>query len=366
MKILLLGEFSSLHWTLAEALRRLGHEVCVASDGDRWKNYPRDIDLRRPTDSFVDGLKCLARVLWHLPRFRGYDVVQLINPYFLRLRCERTLPIYRYLKRHNKRVFLGAFGSDYYYVDACMNSDMYRYSDFKTGDRFRDTPLNRIELHEKLYGGTARANKEIARTCDGIIACLWEYYVAYQPHFSEKLTFIPLPIDLREITPCVRKQPEKVHFFIGIQSARSSVKGTDVMLPILREVAAKYPDRCRVTEVSDVPYTRYCQLLEEADVQIDQLYSYTPSMNSLLAMAKGIPVVSGGEPENYAILGEEELRPIINVLPDEASIRRTLETIVLHPERIPELSRQSIAYVQRHHDALQVAKQYVAFWQSSG
>lgn len=29
MKILLLGEFSNLHWTLAEGLRKLGHEVCV-------------------------------------------------------------------------------------------------------------------------------------------------------------------------------------------------------------------------------------------------------------------------------------------------------------------------------------------------
>lgn len=37
MKILLLGEFSNLHWTLAEGLRKLGHEVCVVSNGDRWE-----------------------------------------------------------------------------------------------------------------------------------------------------------------------------------------------------------------------------------------------------------------------------------------------------------------------------------------
>ena len=59
MKILLLGEFSGLHWNLAEGLRALGHDVCVASDGCGWRNYPRDIALDRPTDSLRDGICCL-------------------------------------------------------------------------------------------------------------------------------------------------------------------------------------------------------------------------------------------------------------------------------------------------------------------
>ena len=40
MRILLLGEYSNVHATLAEGLRMLGHEVTVASNGDFWKNYP--------------------------------------------------------------------------------------------------------------------------------------------------------------------------------------------------------------------------------------------------------------------------------------------------------------------------------------
>ena len=45
MKILLLGENSSVHSNLKDGLIELGHEVDVASDGDGWKNIPRDIDL---------------------------------------------------------------------------------------------------------------------------------------------------------------------------------------------------------------------------------------------------------------------------------------------------------------------------------
>ena len=47
MKILFIGEYSNVHWTLAQGLRKLGHQVTVLSNGDFWKNYPRDIDLTR-------------------------------------------------------------------------------------------------------------------------------------------------------------------------------------------------------------------------------------------------------------------------------------------------------------------------------
>ena len=47
MKILLIGEYSNVHWTLAEGLRSLGHTVCVVSNGDFWKDYRRDISLVR-------------------------------------------------------------------------------------------------------------------------------------------------------------------------------------------------------------------------------------------------------------------------------------------------------------------------------
>ena len=47
MKILLIGEYSNVHATLAEGLKAIGHSVTVVSNGDFWKNYPRDISLVR-------------------------------------------------------------------------------------------------------------------------------------------------------------------------------------------------------------------------------------------------------------------------------------------------------------------------------
>ena len=114
MKILLLGEFSNVHWTLAQALRRLGHEVMVVSNGDEWKAYSSDISLVRKPGRW-GALSYVFRGMRLLPKLRGYDVVQIINPvHFVELKAERAVLIYDYLRRHNKRVFLGAFGYDYY------------------------------------------------------------------------------------------------------------------------------------------------------------------------------------------------------------------------------------------------------------
>ena len=122
------------------------------------------------------------------------------------------------------------------------------------------------------------------------------------------------------------------------------------------------PDRVRAVRVESVPFAEYRKLMLGSDVILDQLYSYTPAMNALEAMAQGLVVVGGGEPENYAILGEESLRPIINVEPDEESVYEALRDLALHPERLPRLKADTLAYIHRHHDHLKVAQQYLDFW----
>ena len=64
----------------------------------------------------------------------------------------------------------------------------------------------------------------------------------------------------------------------------------------------------------------------------------------------------------YELLGERELRPIVNVLPDEEDVYRKLEQLVQHPEMIPVLKKQSVEFVRRHHDYVKVARQYESFY----
>ena len=118
MKILLLGEYSNVHATLARGLRELGHQVTLISNGDFWKNYPRDIDVSRKPGRW-GGISLMARIMLLLPKMSGYDVVQLINPLFFELKAERLRPIYQYLRNHNKKIILCGFGMDWYWLNAC-------------------------------------------------------------------------------------------------------------------------------------------------------------------------------------------------------------------------------------------------------
>ena len=197
MKILLIGDYSNVHATLAEGLRTLGHDVTVVSDGDGWKDYPRDIDIRRPSLGRWQSLRYYLRLrrLWRT--LRGYDVVQLINPVFLPLRAERIWPFYESLRRHNGKVFMGAFGMDHYWVKAGTDCHTFRYSDFNLGPTPRtDLPENALFIADWLHGPKGLLNRRIAADCDGIIAGLYEYYASYENSCpqKEKLTFIPFPI----------------------------------------------------------------------------------------------------------------------------------------------------------------------------
>ena len=362
MKILLIGEYSNVHWTLAEGLRTLGHEVCVVSNGDFWKDYKRDISLVREYTK-LGGIKYMLKLYTLLPRLRGYDVVQLINPMFLELKAERIAPIYRYLKKHNKKVFLGAFGMDAYWVDACTAQPFrFRYSDFNIGDY----PISNAYVDEQKadwqHTPKARLNHHIAADCNGIIAGLYEYYAAYEPAHKEKLTYIPFPVPSDSCSKAIYSPERKIRFFIGIQRERSIYKGTDIMLRALERLVAEYPNDCELLKAESVPFEQYSRMIEECDVLLDQLYGYSPAMNALLAMSKGKIVVGGAEPECYDILCEHTLRPMINVTPSEQDVYEKLEWLVKNKQMIAAMQQQSIEFVVKHHNPARVAQQYIDFW----
>ncbi|MBR1548243.1 MAG: glycosyltransferase family 4 protein [Prevotella sp.] len=366
MRILLIGEYSNVHNTLARGLRELGHEVCVVSNGDFWKNYPRDIDVTRKPGK-LGGVLLYLRLLCLLPRLRGYDVVQLINPMFFELKAQRLFFFYRWLRRHNRRVVLGAFGMDWYWVHECTFRKPLRYSDFNIGERVRtDEPAVR-EQQDWLGTEKERLNRMIAEDCDGVVAGLYEYMACYGPLFPQKTRFIPFPIVPATTNDSGSKQSPitdggPLRIFVGISRSRSQYKGTDIMLKAAQDVAATYPDRVRLQVAEGVPFEQYAVMMRDSDVLLDQLYSYTPAMNALLAMSQGIVVVGGGEPENYEILGETQLRPIVNVEPTYDSVYQELEQLVLHPERVAELKRQGLEYICRHHHYIKVARQYAEFF----
>ena len=144
------------------------------------------------------------------------------------------------------------------------------------------------------------------------------------------------------------KFPIKV--LVGIQEKRDYLKGAGVIAEYVERLSQENPGKIEIKKVYDVPYDDYCKMLDEADVLVDQLYSYTPSMNSLAAMAHGAVVIGGGEEEYYDFIGEEKLRPIINVRPmDDDYNMNMLRNILLYPDKIEQMKYQGLDFIRKHH-----------------
>lgn len=376
-RILLVGEYSNVNGTLTRALRTEGYDVRMVSDGDDWKGYRQDVCLRRAPGP-LGTLRYLLRLGREMLRWRGYDLVVINNPvHFVSLRARRSRRVYDYLRRHNRAVVLEAIGDDYCYIRRSYEDRPLRYSDFYTPTHEVDHDWNRANIQGWLRDAErVDCCRHVADTCHAIVAGLYEYYEAYHHYYPDKTHFMPLPIEeggaypqplpqggepVSEDNNCqlsiVNCQFSPLRLFVGIQRLRSQLKGTDILLRVARELEQRYPQRVEVVVAENLPFTEYLRLMRSCHVLLDQIYSYTPAMNALQAMAMGLVVVSGGEPEAYEQLETlfpsdgERLRPVVNVLPDEDSVRATLEDLVLHPDRLPELSRQGQLFVRHYHSA---------------
>lgn len=367
MKVLFVGDASNMHNSLAQELRRQGHEAIVMSNGSRWMDTLRDIDIcRRP--GHVGALQYVWNLIRVMPQLKGFDIVELVNPIFLELKPWRIRPFFNYLKRHNRKIVLSALGTDHVYYMACHDRHTYRYSDYMIGDR----PSPYVESSEYIAQEQdnwkqpfmKKHSDFIINGIDGAVACLWEYYAAYQPIFGHRLAYGGIPIDTASIKPhSVEEEPQKVRFFIGIQRDRNVIKGTDRLLAALKRIHDRYPNACEMEVVESVPYAEYIERMRHSHVILDQLYSYTPATNALLGMAQGLVAVSGAEPEYYDLIGEQENHPIVNVLPEPyGDIEQKLEWIIKNKAQLPTLSRQSRAFVEKHNAAPVVAQRYLSFW----
>ena len=364
MKILFVGDYSGFHATLGAELRRRGHQCTLLSDGSRCMDTDRDIDISRRPGLF-GSFGYLGRLFNLWPTLKDYDIVQLINPNFLHLRPGKIRYFFKGLKEQNRHVCLSLAGSDPVTVKGCIEDDLFRYSEFRIGQAkspyVKGTPG--IE-YRWLNGQMGDHCRFIYENCEAAMSALYEYHTAALPYLGEKLAYTGIPIDLESIRerPFAIGGDGKVNLLVGIKSEMELFKGTDRLLEAAREVERRHPDCCRVIVARDLPFDQYMERLEEAHVVLDQLYSYTPATNALQTMAMGKVAVSGAEPEYYDFIGEKQLHPIVNVVPDDALIVKTLEGLVLNPDDLRLRASLGRGFVCKHNSAATVADRFLAKW----
>ena len=370
MRILLIGEYSNVHYTLAKTLRKSGHEVLLVSDGDGWKNYPRDIDVSRRHRGIIGSICLRLKWLWYLRKLKGYDVVHLINPHFTDMAPSYDKKITDYLAHHNRHLTLGLYGDDYVVMKG-QGDGILEYSDTWAYGKEINTETEKARIHAWTVSCKNVCNECTAKA-EALIAGLYEYYYLYDKSLDnvsrKKLHYINFPIDIDESDMLASKEnkstdDKRIKILISINKKRAKQKGTDQIIALFSRLGSEHPDKVSLLKAENVPFAEYQKMIASADVIADQMYSYTPAMNALEGMAQGKVVVSGGEEEFYDFIGENDLRPIINLRPfhDEENYR-ILEETILNKSLIEKMKLEARQFINKYHDSQKIAQQYIDLW----
>ncbi|MFD2442765.1 glycosyltransferase [Bacillus sp. CGMCC 1.16607] len=347
-KILLLGEYSGLHRNLKEGLVELGHEVLVASDGDWNKKINSDIDL---TLKSKNKIAKFIRLVKNLRSFKGYDIVQFINPY---VSHKFGAFFYNSIFKNNKKIFCLAAGDDVESVKYVLSGKMNKY-----------TPLDEYQMDNQKLEYTNKLDlylhNKFMRKIDGVIPVMFEYAESYRnSDFSHKMNHtITYPINTDKIQYEKNTLKNKIVFYHA--SNRPKFKGTGVIKEAMNIFQKKYPNDVEMIYADFLPLNEYLEVLSKTNVVIDQCRSYSYGMNAVYSMAKGKIVMSGSEPE---ALKELELGncPVINITPDVNQILNQFENILENKNQMQDMSQASRTFIEETHDYRKIASQYVESW----
>jgi glycosyltransferase involved in cell wall biosynthesis len=94
---------------------------------------------------------------------------------------------------------------------------------------------------------------------------------------------------------------------------------------------------------------------------LDQVYAYDQGYNALEAMAKGKVIFTGAEREfmeHYNLIEQVA----INALPNVNAIVKALSFLIENPEEITTIGKRARAFVEKEHDYIKIADQYLEVW----
>lgn len=355
MKILLLGEYSSLYKNLKEGLEELGHEVITASAGDGYRKITSDIMFSSELPGFLGKLYRKLSPLFFIRKFKGFDVVQVVNPFIFYHRFFPNRFFYYFLKRNNKKFFLSGAGDDAYF----WRFGRYRL-EYGPFDDFLKYDL-KSDSHLLMTKECFKFNEKILNMSNGLIPIMYEYQISYRDE-PKCLNVIPIPMNLSKIEYRENVVKDKLVIFHGL--TRYGFKGTKHVELAFDILSKKYPDELELVIDGGLPLDKYLEVMNKTNVIVDQMNSYSLGVNGVYGLAMGKIVIGGAEPESLKS-HNIEFSPVINVKPCANSLVDAIEYLLKNKESIPVKGLQSRKYAEEVHDHVKVAEQYVEIWEKN-
>lgn len=366
--IILVGEYSGVHCCLAEALKRKGHEVILISDGDAYKKFPSDILVAaKQYSGFVKyvhlffyflgctGLIEYLKIKRKLSSIGPIYTVQFINSVAIpSLGAIGNFLLFRYFRKRADVVSLCALGDDLHWVLACLKKK-FKYSAldrlFQGGVKgFLKYSYSLKYIVSPMF---VLLDLYAVGKSNVIIPGLTDYELAYSKN-KKNSGKVPLPIDRKSmVRPKLTNYPVKI--FHGWQIGKEAKKGNDILhAAALRCVAECGEELVHYEVVGGLPYAEYIKKFNDADLFLDQVFSYDCGVNALLAMASGKVVFSGFE-SSVSEIG-------INSTPSVTEIFDLLVSLVGDLERINTIKKSAYEYVLKVHESSLIADKYLEVW----
>lgn len=356
MKILLFGEFSGLFTCLKRGLVELGHEVFFVSDGNGFKDYPSDFRYDSHKSARFGRFRApynTCNLYLHRHLLKGFDIVYLMDPNLISRHVGLNAPIYRYILKHNKKVFLCGAGDTAIMIDYWLKTDE-KYHNYVDGILAPHRKSGRTPLY--LKPELKEWENELMNSVDGYIPIWYEYAQPFRNYKSTlKTVRIPIPYQDFDYKPNVVK--DKIVFFHGV-STRPQAKGTPYIKEAFRLMEQKYGDVAEFHCAGGLPFNEYMDLVSRTNVILDDANSYSIAMNGLFSLAKGKIVMGGAEPEGNKELGIDGVNPVINLKPDVGQICSQIEYVIENKDKIEAWGLAGRKFVEQYHDYIQIAKEY--------
>lgn len=362
MKILFIGDYSNLHACLAGELRRLGHFVTVVSDGGGYQKTDADLHIDRQP-GWKGSIAYLYQIFNILPALRGFDVVQLINPHFFKLKPGKLAYLLKELRKYNGKVYLTLCGNDFFFVNACINSGTFRFSEFRVDSE--KTPFAQV-FPEREQGYLSDNVKQYTGLLydgiDGAMAVLPEYDMAARPILGDRCHFTNIPIDLTTHPLSDTDWNSTLRVMIGIKPGMEIQKGTALLRDAAQQAAYLCNGKIEIDVASGLSYSDYLRRIGNAHIVLDQLYAYSPATNALDTMALGKVAATGAEPEYFKFINESAnnalipLSPLIDNLPDY------LAQHFSDRDALASMAQQGRKIVENNNDVKIVVGKFLNVW----
>lgn len=347
MKILHIAPFNVAGVPIAfvKAERKLGHESRLITMGQNPRGYEEDICLDLPF-LYFPGLTLLKRILGGRKRINVTNKApdhseippqwkpNIFERFFIALREKLWLPR---ITRVLKEIEINKF--DVIQLDGAVSF----FRDGRDVARWKEQGKKIICCYTGSDLRVRGVIPQIDAMSDLNVSVEFDH-LKLHPNIHH----VFFPFDAEKFA--IAEPPKNSKIRIGHAPTNRAAKGSDVIISVLKKMAAKYP--LEIVLIENLPYQQALKLKSTCHIFIDQIGDLGYGINGLEALAMGIPTCSclaEGFAEKYPD------QPFVEI--NGENMEEKVAELVINADFRRKMGLQGRKWVIEHHDPVRVVEE---------